>query len=107
MRELPADEHVLHAGLAIRRAQVLAHHAAVAGERERDAGLGQRDPLDHLGDVSGFGRERSQEFSARGDIEEQVAHADARARRHPARLELGLAAAFDRELGASLCLLVP
>ena len=68
------------------RAWLEPQRGAVAdGQAEGDLRLGEREPLDHVGDRRGLGALGLHEFEPRGRGVEQVAHLDARARRRSAR----------------------
>ena len=81
------------------RARLEPQRGAVAdGEAEGDLGLGERQPLHHIGDGHGLGALGFHEFEPRRRRIEQVAHLDAGAGADRRRLELGLAPALDRDL---------
>ncbi len=88
----PMVEQPWRAGLEPQRG------AVADGEAEGDLGLGESEPLHHIGDGHGLGALGFHEFEPCRRRIEQVAHLDAGARADRRRLELGLAPALDGNL---------
>jgi hypothetical protein len=69
--------------------------AAVVREREADLRMRERVVRDEVRQVKALGRLGAQEFAARGDVEEEVAHADGRPLRARRRRHVADAPALD------------
>ena len=72
--------------------------AVLAPKAEADLGLGEREPLDHIGNCRGLGALRFHEFEPGGRRVEQVAHLDPRAAGKRRGLQRGLASRIDGDL---------
>ena len=72
--------------------------ALAIGEAEGDLGLGQSEPLHHVGDRRALGPLGFHEFEPRRGRVEQIAHLDPRAGAERSRLELRFSPGIDRDL---------
>ena len=62
--------------------------------------MGERVVRDEVREVEALGRLGAQKFSARGDVEEEVAHTDGRAARARSGRNVAHASAFDEDARA-------